>query len=299
MKKKEAVPGVPRRKSSRWLHLGLGALIGLALGIGQGVAAPASTSVMPAKPTVGAPAQQLPAKPTKPIQTKSGRKAALKEATQAILQAEPVTGLGAPVSRLAAPVTTLGLPVNATDETAVPHYFGPWPNWALSPLTLPDATVTIDPPSTNPTATCTDIPTPAGCATATATVGTGGVVTGITITNPGSGYTANPSVEISGSGTNATAGATYTPSGSVTAIDVTFGGAGYTEPVITIAPPRLGRLPRPPRSAASTSLMSSTAAAATPTPPSISTSRIRRTGCRPSVMPCVTITTTAPAPILV
>ena len=25
----------------------------------------------------------------------------------------------------------------------VPHYFGPWPNWALSPLTLPDATVTI------------------------------------------------------------------------------------------------------------------------------------------------------------
>ena len=34
-------------------------------------------------------------------------------------------------------------PASPTDSTAVPHYFGPWPNWALSPLTLPDATVTI------------------------------------------------------------------------------------------------------------------------------------------------------------
>ena len=33
------------------------------------------------------------------------------------------------------------LPAGPTDSTAVPHYFGPWPNWALSPLTLPDATV--------------------------------------------------------------------------------------------------------------------------------------------------------------
>ena len=27
-----------------------------------------------------------------------------------------------------------------------PHYFGPWPNWANSPMTVPAATVTIDPP---------------------------------------------------------------------------------------------------------------------------------------------------------
>ena len=31
------------------------------------------------------------------------------------------------------------------DQTKVPHYFGPYPNWANSPLTLPDATVTISP----------------------------------------------------------------------------------------------------------------------------------------------------------
>ena len=36
-------------------------------------------------------------------------------------------------------------PSSATDETKVPHYFGPYPNWANSPLTKPDATVTITP----------------------------------------------------------------------------------------------------------------------------------------------------------
>ncbi len=32
---------------------------------------------------------------------------------------------------------------SATDETKIPHYFGPNPNWAISPFTLPDAIVTI------------------------------------------------------------------------------------------------------------------------------------------------------------
>ena len=35
------------------------------------------------------------------------------------------------------------LPVSATDETKVPHYFGPYPNWANSPQTLADAMVEI------------------------------------------------------------------------------------------------------------------------------------------------------------
>ena len=65
-------------------------------------------------------------------------------------------------------------PGSPTDGTAVPHYFGPWPNWALSPLTLPDATVAITGDGAG--------------AKATATVGGNGVVTGITITDPGSGY---------------------------------------------------------------------------------------------------------------
>ncbi|MET7382844.1 multicopper oxidase domain-containing protein [Streptomyces sp. NPDC005526] len=34
-------------------------------------------------------------------------------------------------------------PSSATDETKVPHYFGPWPNWANSPLTLSKAKVAI------------------------------------------------------------------------------------------------------------------------------------------------------------
>ena len=85
------------------------------------------------------------------------------------------------------------LPLGPTDQAAVPHYFGPWPNWVLSPLTLPDATVAISDPGGIGTG-----------ATATATVGGNGAVTGITITNPGSGYTA-ANVSISGAGTGATA----------------------------------------------------------------------------------------------
>ena len=35
------------------------------------------------------------------------------------------------------------MPTSATDETKVPHYFGPYPNWANSPQVLADAIVTI------------------------------------------------------------------------------------------------------------------------------------------------------------
>ncbi len=82
------------------------------------------------------------------------------------------------------------LPARPTDGTAVPHYFGPWPNWALSPLTMPAAQVQIVGDGTG--------------ATATATVGGNGAVTGITVTNPGNGYT-TATVNITGPGTGATA----------------------------------------------------------------------------------------------
>ena len=39
---------------------------------------------------------------------------------------------------LAAPARAV--PASATDSASVPHYFGPWPNWANSPLTTPQAT---------------------------------------------------------------------------------------------------------------------------------------------------------------
>src|SRR5512147_121469 len=37
----------------------------------------------------------------------------------------------------------MAMPGSPTDETKVPHYFGPYPNWANSPFTLADAQVVI------------------------------------------------------------------------------------------------------------------------------------------------------------
>jgi len=112
------------------------------------------------------------------------------------------------------------LPADPQDSTQVPHYFGPWPNWALSPLTLPDAVVAITGDGTG--------------AEAVATVGGNGVVTGIAVTNPGSGYS-TATVTITGAGTGATATATITNTGGIVAINVTAPGAGYKAPVVAIS----------------------------------------------------------------
>ncbi|HUU92527.1 MAG TPA: hypothetical protein VM238_15115, partial [Phycisphaerae bacterium] len=116
------------------------------------------------------------------------------------------------------------MPTGPTDSTAVPHYFGPWPNWALSPLTLPDATVEI-------------VGDGAGAA-ATATVGGNGVVTGVTITNPGSGYTTATVNIVSspgGTGAGATADAVITDTGAVMDVVVDVGGSGYKEPTVSFS----------------------------------------------------------------
>lgn len=47
------------------------------------------------------------------------------------------------------------MPSSPTDASKVPHYFGPWPNWANSPLTRADATVTITGDGTGATAEAT------------------------------------------------------------------------------------------------------------------------------------------------
>ncbi len=177
----ELPPNMTRRTRPRWTHLILAAMIAFGVGVvGQGVAAPGDN-------------------PNKPVLTKSGKKAALKAAAAAITQAAPTS------------------PV---DQTKVPHYFGPFPNWVNSPFTLPDVGVTITGDGTG--------------ATASATVGANGAVTGVTITNPGSGYTA-ATVGFTGPGTGATADAVVTPSNAVTAITVAAGGAGYTAPLVTIS----------------------------------------------------------------
>src|SRR5215467_13750517 len=66
-------------------------------------------------------------------------------------------------------------------------------------------------------------------ATATATI-SGGTVTGISITNPGSGYTSPPTITFTGGGIGgATATATIS-GGTVTGISITNPGSGYTSP---------------------------------------------------------------------
>ena len=115
------------------------------------------------------------------------------------------------------------LPASPTDASAVPHYFGPWPNWALSPTTAASATVTITGNGTGATAVAT-----VG-ATATGT----GAVTGITITNPGNGYT-SANVVITGNGTGAAANAVVTAGGSVTAVTVGAPGGAYEKPAVSI-----------------------------------------------------------------
>jgi FtsP/CotA-like multicopper oxidase with cupredoxin domain len=134
---------------------------------------------------------------------------------------------------LAAMLTTLFMvkmsqgeaaPANPTDNSKVPHYFGPWPNWALSPLTLPAASVVV-----------TDTAGVGTGATATAAVGANGAVTGITVVTPGSGYMPGTvQVSIQGAGTLATASAVVTTTGNVTAVTVGAQGGGYTSPVVTI-----------------------------------------------------------------
>ena len=60
-----------------------------------------------------------------------------------VIVVTPGTARVAPTAPAATPERVVSAPASPTDESKVPHYFGPYPNWANSPLTLPDATVTI------------------------------------------------------------------------------------------------------------------------------------------------------------
>ncbi|KQY25280.1 hypothetical protein ASD16_07595 [Cellulomonas sp. Root485] len=112
-------------------------------------------------------------------------------------------------------VVPAALPASPTDSSTVPHYFGPWPNWANSQFTLPAATVEITGDGTGATATATVDPVSGGVAT-------------IEVTDPGSGYTTAPVVTIVGGDGLAKADATISTTGSVTSYVVDDPGAGYT-----------------------------------------------------------------------
>ncbi|MGW5433605.1 multicopper oxidase domain-containing protein [Streptomyces sp. NPDC004059] len=148
-------------------------------------------------------------------------------------------------------------PSSPTDETKVPHYFGPSPNWANSPLTVSkarvnitsttgagtgaEATATVDPqtggiasidvtaPGHDYVASSTTVTIDGGTtpATAEATVQSSGGVVGLKVGAGGSGY-GGFAVDISGGGS----GAAATASGGVDAVTITEGGSGYTMPTV-------------------------------------------------------------------
>lgn len=64
----------------------------------------------------------------------------------------------------------------------------------------------------------------------------GGAVTAVNVTDPGSGYQTAPAVTITGDGTGATATAQIA-NGEVTAISVESAGTGYTTATVDVAPP--------------------------------------------------------------
>ncbi|HEY3410621.1 MAG TPA: hypothetical protein VGK53_20830, partial [Propionicimonas sp.] len=159
--------------------------------------------------------------------------------------------LAAPFGSLPSASAASGSP---TDPTVIPHYFGPWPNWANSPLTMSKAAVTItgagagatavaqvDPVSggisavevTNPghdyvSGTAVTIAGGTTAATATAVVAESGAVVGFTSVTPGGGYTSFDVGLSAGGGTGATAIAL----GGVDAVKISDGGKGYTMPTV-------------------------------------------------------------------
>ncbi|HNJ96618.1 MAG TPA: multicopper oxidase domain-containing protein [Ilumatobacteraceae bacterium] len=100
----------------------------------------------------------------------------------------------------------------ATDESRIPHYFGPYANWANSPQAIPNAVVTVDPRT--------------------------GAITGIEVTVPGSGFVTSPNITITAPGAHqepfAEAAATAElADGALQSVIVVGRGFGYTHPVVT------------------------------------------------------------------
>ena len=173
-----------------------------------------------------------------------------------VASAAMVVTVGMQAVVVAPTVAVAAAPTDPRDETKVPHYFGPWPNWANSPLTLSTANVTIAGAGEGAAAVAQvdpvtggiksiDVTSPghdyaagttvtvAGSSTsdpaaATATVSASGVVVGFTGVVGGSGYTSFDVALNGGGGTGATAIA----SGGVDAITITDGGSGYTMPTV-------------------------------------------------------------------
>ena len=115
-------------------------------------------------------------------------------------------------------------PISPVDESLVPHYFGPYPNYANSPQAVPDAVVEI---------------TGGGGSGATAVAvidpRTGGIAS-IDVTNSGSGYLVPPVVNITAQSVTPTVQATALANisvGALTGVTVDETGFGFIAPEVT------------------------------------------------------------------
>ena len=114
------------------------------------------------------------------------------------------------------------------DPSKVPHYFGPYPNYANSPQVLADAIVEIGPPSIG------DLNAEA---VATVDPRTGGIST-VSVTSPGSGYLFSPVVTIKTEGITPTVQATAVATislGVITNVQVDESGFGFISPMVSFA----------------------------------------------------------------
>ncbi len=139
-----------------------------------------------------------------------------------------------------------GLQPAAIDNSKGPHYFGPYANYANSPLPRGPITSVVvvnggSGYSTNPgdvTAAFSDVYGTGSSAIGEVVVSSGGAITAIKILTPGSGYSV-PQVTITDStaaGTGATALA-YIGHLPIDHITIDAGGSSYSSPTITISDP--------------------------------------------------------------
>ncbi len=150
--------------------------------------------------------------------------AAIPAAQAAASPVQEAAQASAPVAA-AAPVIAAA-PTDPTDKTKIPHYFGPYPNWANSPQVLSNAIVAI----TGGGGTGAE-------ATATVAPNTG-AITGITVTSPGSGYTSAPAVGITSPGVTITSPAAATAivaQGAISSVAVDEHGFGFDAPIVAFS----------------------------------------------------------------
>lgn len=190
---------------------------------------------------------------------------------QGTAPAEQVGAKAAAFGADAAPQIAGVLPTSPVDQTKIPHYFGPFPNWANSAYTFPDVNVIITGSGSNNFQP----------AQATAQVGPNGEITGVTVDEPGSGYWyANVAIRRASDGSDggARALATVTYTAILTNITVNTGGQGYTAPHVNISAAVPLNLPRLPLTVWSTQSRSPAVDPATPAQPYRSICPATRTG---------------------